>query len=164
MRRDPEEWLTVEEDVLQLVRQIHSVLPAGTAKFQTRRGEYLSLSLKPANPRSATVGVAVEAADEIVYFDFGEAHTTWELSYESRDPNNWDKSFLLTELRDMFIAVILGRCEEQHKFLRVTGRIATAEHTYALTTTPIFGGPRGTKKYEPYWPDAEHFAWQALSC
>lgn len=156
MVADPFEYRDIEERVLDLFKRLLAQLPANTAELRTKRvgkqDEGILVTLRPHDPRSASMWAHAENGINLVDFGFGDWGPTWELPSEGDNPKA-DKAELLNEVEELCKAVMSGNCKHKRGFLSITGSIQVGSRAYRITDMLVFRPRpplRGTRLYEPY--------------
>jgi hypothetical protein len=153
------QYRNIEEAIVELFERLLNQLPANTAALDTRRvgdrNEGILVTLRPHNPKSASIWAHAENGLGLVDFGFGEWGPTWELPVEGHNPRA-DRTELLQEVEQLCKAVMSGRCRHKRGFLTITGSIEVGNRPYRITDMLVFHPRpplRGTRVYEPYVPE-----------
>jgi hypothetical protein len=140
------------EQLRSLFEMLVAELPDGTAKvrfYRVPRGDGSVIEVLPANQKSASFAVHVDAGVEYVDFRFGRIGT-WELPGEGRNHEARAEQ-LVQEVEQMARAVIAGNCDETRGLFSLTSRVYVAGYTYKVADLPMLPiPPFGTRRYAPY--------------
>jgi hypothetical protein len=151
------EFLKIEEELVELFKQLLAQLPAEVATLSVKHlpnGDGVLVALNPRNPLAAEVWAHATNAFGRVDFGFGKYSPTWELPIEGENPES-NKNDLLKEVRQKCKAVISGDCEHKRRFLGVTARIRVGGRDSSVTDLLVIRTQpplRGVRKYEAYLP------------
>ena len=161
MSQRKEEYASLEDDLVELLKHLLAELPPDVASLEVKRatpsGEGMIAVLRPQNPAAASVVAHTENGLGLVDLSFGEYGPTWELPIEGYN-SKANKKELLQEVEDMCRAVIAGNCQHKRGLFSIRGNIQVNNHLYRVTDMFVFRPVpplRGTRKYEPYvggWP------------
>lgn len=150
-------YLKIEDELIGLFERLLGGLPPDTASLTIRRTDAhgAQVTIRPRNPRAASVWAHAENGLPLIDFGFGEYDPTWELPFEGENRKS-SKEELFVEVEKLCRAVMAGHCENRRRFLAVVSLVRVGPKDYMVSHAPILRPKppfRGTRTYEAYIPE-----------